>query len=76
MRLYDEDDGLVRFDVGDRVRLRRSETPKGFDSPITGVMHEVSGNGNGGLVKHDDGKIYGWAFLELEYVPPERSTND
>tara|TARA_Y100000310_G_scaffold344349_1_gene456658 strand:- start:5997 stop:6221 length:225 start_codon:yes stop_codon:yes gene_type:complete len=71
MKLYDKGDGLVRFEVGDRVKLRKGKIPEGFDSPLTGVMHKVDKFKSGGLVKHDDGKIYGWSAMELEYLPPK-----
>lgn len=65
--------GLMSVDKmteGTKVRLTE-ETIQKFNVPkeITeGVVHKDTPSLNGALIKHSDGKIFGWDYKEFEVV--------
>ena len=55
---------LRTFQNGDRVVI--PDGPSSRDLPCrTGVVEDAQVYRNGGLVRHDDGTLYGWAFHEM-----------
>lgn len=52
---------------GDRVWIPPGESSEGL--PVrTGTVEELAGSRGGALVRHDDGRLYGWGYGEISDV--------